>query len=285
MDHRAGVWVLIGLLALAPWVLWQLWRRRTFSEAAFRDAPLRSLPLGPADLIIGLGLMLLGLSAAATVMRRVLWPDGQVIPIADMDARQTLTLMLINHAAQLPAVLYTVIRLWQGGATPPRMSRARAALAGVGTLVVTIPLLLLTTAIVMGIVRAMGAEPPTIAHDILKLLSQEPWSSIKLGLIVSAVVIAPLMEETLFRGLLQTSAVAAMPRRRWWAILATSVVFTLIHAGVAQWHAWPLLFVLSLGLGYIYERTGTLAAPIVMHATFNAMQVTAVLLGAGAGGT
>lgn len=52
---------------------------------------------------------------------------------------------------------------------------------------------------------------------------------------------------------------------RWLAVILTSLVFALIHP---LWTA-PLIFLLSLALGYAYERTGSLWVPIVMHAMFN----------------
>ena len=54
----------------------------------------------------------------------------------------------------------------------------------------------------------------------------------------------------------------------WQAVLAiviTSVFFSLVHP---IW-TWPAIFVLSLFLGYAYERTGNLWTCIVMHALFN----------------
>jgi membrane protease YdiL (CAAX protease family) len=52
---------------------------------------------------------------------------------------------------------------------------------------------------------------------------------------------------------------------RWLAVVITSVIFAVVHP---LWMA-PLIFVLSICLGYAYERTGNLWVPIVMHALFN----------------
>lgn len=84
-------------------------------------------------------------------------------------------------------------------------------------------------------------------------------------LILSATVLAPLMEEVVFRGFLQTTLRKYLGSA-WLGILCTSVFFALVH-GI--WLHWPVLFVLSLVLGYNYERTGRLWASIVLHATFN----------------
>jgi hypothetical protein len=60
------------------------------------------------------------------------------------------------------------------------------------------------------------------------------------------------------------------PRSPFWtgaAIALTSLIFASLHA--AQWPAPIPLFLLALGLGVVYQRTGGLIAPICMHAIFN----------------
>ena len=88
-----------------------------------------------------------------------------------------------------------------------------------------------------------------------------------------AVVVAPLIEETIFRGLFQTTLRSYLGRP-WVAIIVTSVLFTAVHENLTH---WPALFVLALGMGYSYEKTGSLWRPIFMHAIFNGMSVAAVM--------
>ena len=58
---------------------------------------------------------------------------------------------------------------------------------------------------------------------------------------------------------------------RWLAIVVTSVLFALVHG--ALWMMPPIFF-LSLCLGYVYERTGNLWAPVTVHLAFNLVSVT-----------
>ena len=60
----------------------------------------------------------------------------------------------------------------------------------------------------------------------------------------------------------------------WGAILVTSAIFAMFHP---MW-MWPPIFVLSLGLGYVYERTGNLWAAITMHCLFNSLETAQYLL-------
>lgn len=153
--------------------------------------------------------------------------------------------------------------------------------------------------------RRVGYTHPK-EHDLLRMLGESRsllWSAM---FIASAVVVAPLFEEILFRGHLQTLLAGALGRlgltatgpaeevrnppafdaspvlsyaspapapavvrpsavARWLAIFVTSVLFAWIHP------VWtiPPIFVLSLCIGYAYERTGNLWVAITMHALFN----------------
>jgi membrane protease YdiL (CAAX protease family) len=61
------------------------------------------------------------------------------------------------------------------------------------------------------------------------------------------------------------------------AIVLTSLVFASLHAG--QWPAPIPIFILALGLGFIYQRTGSLLATISMHAVFNGTSTLMLFFG------
>lgn len=87
------------------------------------------------------------------------------------------------------------------------------------------------------------------------------------------VLIAPLVEELIFRGLLY--GVARRFAGRWAALVATSVLFSAIHLNPATMVA---LFVLSVAMTFAYEKTGSLWTPITMHMIFNGTQFAILLL-------
>lgn len=149
---------------------------------------------------------------------------------------------------------------------------------------------------------ARGEPVGPVAHDTLRLLtetgpgsgsdSQSPWWWI----VVAGVLIgAPVLEELVYRGFIQTAVRRAIlwghasrphasttppPRRRaaWTAILITSTLFALMHWSIVEPHALVTLFVLSIAFGITYERTQRLTAPIVMHLLFNAANLGLAIL-------
>jgi membrane protease YdiL (CAAX protease family) len=129
-------------------------------------------------------------------------------------------------------------------------------------------------------------------HPALQALQSPMSLAVKLAIIASAAVVAPVVEEIFFRGLLQTallqrgwgvipapqySFTPPSPLHRWGAITIASAVFAASHLMPSQ---FLTLFVLALALGYVYERTGNLWASITLHAIFNAVNL-ALFLSAG----
>ena len=72
---------------------------------------------------------------------------------------------------------------------------------------------------------------------------------------VTAIVMAPLFEETIFRGVLMPVAA-----RYWgssWGIVASAAVFAVAHSSLGE---FPPLMVLGLGLGWLRWRSGRLGS-------------------------
>ena len=83
---------------------------------------------------------------------------------------------------------------------------------------------------------------------------------------VAAIVLAPVVEEILFRGLLYPLIKQrGHPRAALWV---SALLFALIHANLMTFV--PLAF-FALALTWLYEKTDALIAPIVTHSFFNAV--------------
>lgn len=110
-------------------------------------------------------------------------------------------------------------------------------------------------------------------HSMLKALN-DASPGIKALLIFASVVLAPISEELLFRGFMQ-SALRKLTGNAWLGIAITSVLFALVHTPL--YHTMPSLFVLAVVMGYNYERCGRLWPAILIHMIFNGVSVAGYL--------
>lgn len=92
------------------------------------------------------------------------------------------------------------------------------------------------------------------------------------GAIVAFVLLAPLLEELFFRGLLQPNLLKA--NRLSYAILIQAIAFSLIHMNAFQFFTTLPMGIL---LGYLaWRSSGSLLVPIVVHFVNNAISVFAM---------
>jgi membrane protease YdiL (CAAX protease family) len=124
--------------------------------------------------------------------------------------------------------------------------------------------------------RLWGPDYQIQRHEQLEILTENPQLPLQILIAVIAIVVAPVLEELLFRGLFQTTIRSYLLFRNgaWVAILVSSALFMTAHANYEHWSA---LFVLSMCLGYSYEKSGSLFRPIFIHSIFNAISIVAVL--------
>ena len=105
-------------------------------------------------------------------------------------------------------------------------------------------------------------------------VTSSPFHRVLLGIVT--IILAPLGEETLFRGVLySTIKQAGFPKAAFWL---SSLGFAAIHMNVA---AFIPLMVLAMFLAMTYEKTDNLLAPITAHAAFNAIEFVAIFLQGG----
>lgn len=119
-------------------------------------------------------------------------------------------------------------------------------------------------------------ETPVLAHDTLVMLSRDPLDGWAMLISFLVVFVTPCLEEFTYRGLLQ-QGFRKLGAGRWSAILLTSLMFVFMHVpnidGGAMAVPVVALLSLSLMLGWLYERTGRLLAPILVHGLFNGINL------------
>lgn len=180
--------------------------------------------------------------------------------------RELALLQLGAYVFMLPVVIaYPFLVTHRASST-----RVKALIAGIVVLGVSWPIILGVTGVARWIISvAQGTATDPIAHAMLEHMSTAPRTGWFILLSLLVTVGAGIFEEVAYRGCIQRGLRSAgLPP--WGAIIITSAIFTVNHAGVAPLEALIGLFVLSLALGWACERTGRLTAPIIMHILFNA---------------
>lgn len=149
-----------------------------------------------------------------------------------------------------------------------RLSFLKVFLWGAGLLVVALPLIFASSALVSSFLH-LNSESDS--QPIVQLFEGIADPAKKIPIIVLAVVIAPLAEEFVFRGFLYgvTKRFAgSLP-----ALALTGLAFALVHLHLPS--LLPL-FLLACVLTFAYELTGSLLVPMAMHSLFNAITLVGV---------
>jgi membrane protease YdiL (CAAX protease family) len=145
-----------------------------------------------------------------------------------------------------------------------------ALLLAVVTTAVVLPIMLELEHLSVVALTKLGWPPEDQAAVALVMNTKLLWARIYLALFT--IVIAPLAEEFIFRGVLFPFVKnLGWPRLAW---IGVSALFALIHVNAAT---FVPLFVFALALTWLYEKTNNLLAPITAHALFNAVNFTLLL--------
>ncbi|MBU6411702.1 MAG: CPBP family intramembrane metalloprotease [Verrucomicrobia bacterium] len=136
-----------------------------------------------------------------------------------------------------------------------------------------------------GTLQWVTARVMTVLHwktqqeTAVELFLTSAWWPTGMYLAVFAVVLAPVAEEFIFRGVLFPLLKAHGYYKSAW--IGVSLLFAFIHGDAA---IFPALFVLALALTWLYQTTGGLLAPIMAHSLFNAANLAVFYLANTRGG-
>ncbi|MCD4825700.1 MAG: CPBP family intramembrane metalloprotease [Phycisphaerae bacterium] len=258
----------VGMVVLGIWVvrrtfLWIAHRQGNGNKLTLANTPGRPNSVNPLHVLLVFILL-------QSVPLRLVYVVRDAMKLPDMSKIQILQLIILG---QLLALIAAVIigkfcfrfALRRGMGLSGRhwmFDTGRSVLGFLAVLPVCYGLVMLCTYLMREF--RLGEIHP---HSMLTALHEMGVGG-KTLIAVSAIILAPLLEEFFFRGLLQS-----MLRRYvkpWPAILITSVLFAAVHHEPQN---MPALFVLSVVLGYNYERTGRLFSPILIHVLFNGTMI------------
>lgn len=141
-------------------------------------------------------------------------------------------------------------------------------------LVLSIVLLLGTLGLGWIIIELMNTfSIPVEAQPAVQVVQEAQTWTQRCYYAIGAILLAPVAEEILFRGILYPSIKElGYPR---FALWSTSLLFALIHFNILSFI--PLTFV-AVMLILAYEETDNLLTPIIAHAVFNALNFALLLV-------
>lgn len=286
LDIIEYIWIAVSLIILFIWFRQTQWARRAFEAAPIREYPVEIVEV----LLAAFCYVCMNLLAIKALGNERDW---------NWDRQNRFGIVLLCGQLIIAAVILVMARFHfkQGlrgfGLTFRQLGKT--FLLAVLYSVAIFGLMFIALAVTLYISDAFG-YPDIQKHSFLELLEKRPPLTSMVILIVSPALVAPLMEELLFRGLLQTFFIGLFIRHRlptfgsepddmmgvsmaptipgqcrWAGIFFTAVLFAVFHG---NWQHWPALFVLGIGLGYAFERHGNLLLPIMVHSLFNVFSLT-----------
>lgn len=185
---------------------------------------------------------------------------------------------LLGYYLALPKLIRQSI--WGAGTFKGFTHQIKSCVIGFLTWFASYPIVIVIGQIIAILLLILFNTSPVnqVAVQQLKNTMNYPVQFFTLSLMI--ILIVPMIEEILFRGFLQNSIRQSYGRYK--GILYSSIIFTLFHFSISQGvrniEILSSLFILSLFLGFIYERQQSLWAPITLHATFNGMSVVMLLI-------
>ncbi|MCA1963461.1 MAG: CPBP family intramembrane metalloprotease [Prosthecobacter sp.] len=140
-------------------------------------------------------------------------------------------------------------------------------------LLLLLPMLIMVNGTAAGLHEWMkGFWPDLDGQDVAEAFRTSQDPAAKALLAVSAVLIAPLVEEIVFRGFIY--AVIKRHTDGIYAAFCSSLLFAIVHLHVGTLIPLALL---ALFFCRVYERTGSLLLPMVLHGLFNGTSLAVML--------
>lgn len=274
-------------------IIWAIGANAIAYSSGYYRLPKTALPKTPPFVTIG---QLLGVFGIYLLVALFLVPIAArfILRILHSHNDQITTLpiniaAIIQFAALLVIFLGAIIfircqdrqlyaKIWKDKSQP--LSFFKDFGFGILTWFICFPLVTILGEIIEKIVQLIFGlkEYEQAAVRFMKLAKVSPFSLI--CALASVILLAPLIEEFLFRGVLQTYFKKHLGVKA--AILLSALAFAIFHfyrdQGVGNISLILSLLFLGGFLGFIYERQASLWASIGLHMTFNTISALRIIL-------
>ena len=204
---------------------------------------------------------------------------GFITLIADIDPTDDPTGLVIVVLAQAVAALVVVLAISQGSGTGSlrrdlglvfRRGETIGILWGIG--------LQIGVALALSPLLRWLADDFDTQQQVADLAESTSSVSGQIQLAVMFVLVAPVVEEVIFRGVLMGWLAKRLHIR--WAIVISAAAFASVHLlDPNAVFAAPGLFAIGIGLGWAAHRKGNIGIAIYMHAGVNLLGTIVLLWG------
>lgn len=204
------------------------------------------------------------------------------------ETTRLILLQTLNITANIALLLFylafqkkgAVLAIWKDPQMKTSSSYFYDVLIGFFTWFISFPLIVAVNSL-CELINHLLFQWEEVDQVAVKFLKLSTSSFVTVAISIAMIILAaPWIEEFIFRGCLQNWMRRYMGSKI--AIIGTSIVFAMMHYAPSQSKSnFPLiasLFVFSLYLGFLYEKTRSLLAPIVLHMTFNIISVIRILI-------
>ena len=125
-----------------------------------------------------------------------------------------------------------------------------------------LPFIIAAGFVVDFIARKFGA--PLEQQEIIKRVLEEESLAVLIFMFLFGILAAPVIEELLFRGFIQPAIRTSFGKLK--AVFISGLLFAIVHLNA---YVFLQIFILGLLLAYLFEKTGSLIAPIAVHIFHN----------------
>lgn len=203
----------------------------------------------------------------ALLLVLALFMAERVVGAALYDVRRTLALNREELGALVTllgnGMLFALLLHAKGLSYPALFHPSRTSLRATIVLLIP-PVALLIPALVL-----LASE---LSELLLRLFPLSAWeeqafasmAAANIAAITATCLLAPVLEEMLFRGVILRAFLVQYPRRT--AIAASALIFGVAHLNIYQ---FVIAFLLGLIAGWLYERSRSLVPSIALHALYN----------------
>ena len=231
-------------------------------------------------------LMFLVLSAGAGALAHVIAKDNMFVGML-CTLGAFFASLLVLFWARIRGIAWKQVQADIGWTTGTGLKRE--CLLGLFGYAMTLPILgvgiLLTMVLMLLQQEVGGANDPFSgagggAHPIIVEIANGGWN-VRILLVFLAAVAAPIVEETMFRGVLYRQLRTSSNRMGLVlsivvSVLITSFLFAAIHP--QGWVAIPALMGIAIGMNLLREWRGSLIPSMIVHGTSNGIVVSMMLV-------